>query len=85
MRVDISKIAEHIIRSLIERDLSDSAAIAADYAKRSIMAGKRIFVREGRLEYFAEAISVGEDLSLRVMTDSGEMRELSSADVAIRM
>jgi biotin-(acetyl-CoA carboxylase) ligase len=66
-------------------ELGDGECIAKAYAERSIMPGKRIFVREGGREYFAKALGIGRDLSLRVLTDTEELRELSSADVAIKM
>ena len=83
--VDFTQIAEYILRALTDMELGEEERIAEAYAGRSIMQDKRIFVREGGREYFAKALGIGRDLSLRVLTDAEEEIELSSADVAIRM
>ena len=80
------KILEELIRGMREELLcSDSAEMLGEYRERCNLIGRRVTVMRGDESYEAEVLSVGDDYTLEVRLDGGEVRALSSGEVSCRL
>ena len=59
--------------------------IAAEYARHSVIEGRRITVTKGDTVTDATALAVGEDLRLLIRTDDGRELWLDSGDVSLKL
>ena len=79
--IDINRIASEIIMGFL---WGVKDGVLEGYRERSFIVGQRITVHAPDGAYDADAIAVGEDYSLVVRCDSGEIRHLSSGEVSVR-
>jgi BirA family biotin operon repressor/biotin-[acetyl-CoA-carboxylase] ligase len=82
--VDRSKLLAVILRELFSP--RDFPSVLEEYRRHSATLGKRVLVTElSGVSYGAEAIGICDTGALRVTLDSGEMRELISAEVSVKI
>lgn len=77
---------ESFLRDLTARLIS--AAISPDvagYKRRSTIVGKRVRVIGGGSEYEAEAVSINDVCHLIVKDKNGDLRELSSGEISVKV
>ena len=84
-RPEKEKILAELIRGMREELLCpDSADMLAEYRERCNLLGRRVRVMRGDESYEARVLSVGDDYTLEVMLDSGEIARLNSGEVSCK-
>lgn len=79
-------IAHEIVSNLEKRvNMNDAEAVYSEYRKRLCMLGHRVKVITPLEEYYACACELERDFSLTVKKDSGEMKNLFSGEISIRI
>ena len=79
------RLARDILAAFAELYEDRPETVADEYAKRSLMPGKRITVTLPGSVFDATALGIESDLSLKIRTDLGETLLLNSGDVTLKL
>ena len=77
--------AEILKEFLMIYNSSDTDVLFREYKKRSMIIGKKILVLKGETEETATALDINEDYSLKVRYENGDIENIKSGDVSIKI
>ena len=82
---DITEIAVRLSEKLLRFEDSDASEYMQKYCELSMLSGRRVKVILPLGEYFATVCGINPDGSLKIICDSGEIKDLRSGDVSIKL
>ena len=82
---DKGKILGELIGAMEEGILSDDSSLLSEYKSRCNIAGRSVTVHRGGEIYPATVLEIADDYSLKIVTENGEVRNLNSGEVSIRL
>ena len=76
-------IAIDALRGVMDALRRDHESVLCEYRERSYTVGRRVCVHDPKGEYGALAVGIGDDYSLTVRTDGGEVSRIFTGDVSV--
>lgn len=81
--ININDLCAEIITELLS--YTDPRELLDGYRERCFVVGREVTVLRGEKEYSARALSVTDDYSLEILTESGERELLGSGEISLRL